>query len=63
MKKKKDNDKIKSRSKRRAPVVLTSTHDLCLRAKKRKMCIPPVNPSFTLYNCGVRGINHTDMLS
>ena len=28
--------------------VLTSTHDLCFRAKIRKKMYTPVNPSFTI---------------
>ena len=28
--------------------VLTSTHDLCFRAKIRKIMYTPVNPSFTI---------------
>ena len=35
--------------------VLTSTHDLCFRAKIRKKVYTPVNPSFTILKWGVRG--------
>ena len=30
--------------------ILTSTHNLCFRAKVRKLMYPPVNPSFTILN-------------
>ena len=43
--------------------VLTSTHNLCFRAKIRKLCIPMLTP-ILLYKSGVLGgINHTGMLS
>ena len=43
--------------------VLTSTHNLCFKAKIRTLCIPLYTPVL-LYKCGVLGgINHTDMLS
>ena len=35
--------------------VLTSNHNLWFRAKIRKICIPLVNPSFTISKWGVRG--------
>ena len=35
--------------------VLTSTNNVCLRAKLRKIMYTPVNPSFTVKNWGLRG--------
>ena len=43
-----------------AKAVLTSTHDLCFRAKIRKMYTPV--KTVLLYKSGVQGdIKHTDM--
>ena len=35
--------------------VLTSTHNLCFLAKIRKLCITPINPSFTILKWGLMG--------
>ena len=42
----------------------TSTYNLCLIAKVKKIMYTPVNPSFTIYKSGVRvGINYMGVLS
>ena len=43
--------------------VLTSTHNLCFRAKIRKIMYTPVNPSFTTLKWGVKGVNYMRMLA
>ena len=40
---------------RRGEAVLTSTHNLCFRAKIGKKMYTPVNPNFTVYKWDVRG--------
>ena len=44
--------------------VLTSTHNLCFRAKIRKIMYTPVNPSLLIYKKWVvSGLHYTDMLA
>ena len=44
--------------------VLMSTHNLCLRVKKKKKKNIPLYTPFSLYKSGVQAdINHTGMLS
>ena len=46
---------VGTRQNRLSEAILTSTHNLCFRAKLRKILYIPVNPSFTILKWGVRG--------
>ena len=41
---------------RLSEAVLTSTHNLCFRAKNKKKMYTPVNPNFTIQKQGAKGV-------